>query len=101
MLDTTTNEKHMGVHVDSNLTFEHHIEDVVNKANIMLAMIRRAYTFLDGPALTNLHTSLIRPLLEYSNVALTPVLKRDQLLLENVQRRATKLVPSLKKKLQL
>ena len=85
----------MGVHVDSNLTFEHHVEDVVNKANIMLGMTRRACTFLDGPTLTNLHTSLIRPLLEYSNVALTPVLKRDQLLLENVQRHATKLVPSL------
>ena len=94
-LDTTTNEKDLGVRVDSNLTFEHHVEDVVNKANIMLGMTR-AYIFLDGPTLINLHTSLIRPLLEYSNVALTPVLIRDQLLLENVQRRATKLVPSLK-----
>ena len=88
-LDTTTNEKDLGVRVDSNLTFEHHVEDVVNKANIMLGMTR-AYIFLDGPTLINLHTSLIRPLLEYSNVALTPVLKRDQLLLDNVQRRATK-----------
>ena len=96
ILDTTTNEKDLGVHVDANLTFEHHVEIVVNKANRMLGMIRRAYTFLDGPTLTKLHTSLIRPLLEYSSVAWTPVLKRDQLLLENVQRRATKLVPSLK-----
>ena len=77
MLDSITNEKDLGVHVDEKLTFEHHVEIVVNKANRMLAMIRRAYTFLDGPTLT----SLIRPLLEYSNVAWTPVLKRDQLLL--------------------
>ena len=96
MLDSITNEKDLGVHVDVKLTFEHHVEIVVNKANRMLGMIRRAYTFLDGPTLTKLYTSLIRPLLEYSNVAWTPVLKRDQLLLENVQRRATKLVPSLK-----
>ena len=68
------------------------MEDVVNKANIMLGMIRRAYTFLDGPTLTKLYTSLIRP----AAVAWTPVIKRDQLLLENVQRRTTKLVPSLK-----
>ena len=86
----------LGVHVDSNLTFEHHVEDVVNKANRMLGMVRRAYTFLDGPTLTKLYTSLIRPLLEYSNVAWTSVFKRDQIILENVQRRATKLVPSLK-----
>ena len=43
MLDTTTNEKDLGVHVDTNLTFEHHVEIVVNKANRMLGMIRRAY----------------------------------------------------------
>ena len=95
MFDSITNEKDLGVHVDEKLTFEHHVEIVVNTANRMLGMIRTAYTFLDGPTLTKLYTSLIRPLLEYSNVAWTPVLKRDQLLLENVQRRATKLVPSL------
>ena len=72
MLDTTANEKYLGVHVDANLTFEHHVEIVVNKANRMLGMIRRAYTFLDGPTLTKLYTSLIRPLLEYSNGAWTP-----------------------------
>ena len=91
--------KDSGVHVDSNLTFDHHVEEVVNRANRMLGLIRRAYTFLDGPTLTKLHTSLIRLLFSvriYSNVAWTPVLKRDQLLLEDVQRRATKLVPSLK-----
>ena len=75
MLDSITNEKDLGVHVDEKLTFEHHVEIVVNKANRMLGMIRRAYTFLDGPTLTKLYTSLIRPLLEYSNVAWTPVLK--------------------------
>ena len=96
MLDTIANEKDLGVHVDANLTFELHVEIVVNKANRMLGMIKRAYTFLNGPKLTTLYTSLIRPLLEYNNVAWTTVLKRDQLLLENVQRRATKLVPSLK-----
>ena len=39
----------------------------------MLGMIRGAYTFLDGPTLIKLYSSLIRPLLEYSNVAWTPV----------------------------
>ena len=96
MLDSITNEKDLGVHVDKKLTFEHHVEIAVNKANRMLGMIRRAYIFQDGPTLTKSYTSLIRSLLEYSNVAWTPVLKRDQLLLENVQRRATKLVPCLK-----
>ena len=37
MLDTTTNEKYVigsrPLYVDSNLTFEHRVEDVVNKPN--------------------------------------------------------------------
>ena len=73
LLDITTNEKDLGVHVDSNLTFEHHIEEVVNKTNRMFGMIRRSYTCLDGPTMTKLYTSLISLLLGYSNVAWTHV----------------------------
>ena len=43
-----------------------------------------------------LYTSLVRPTLEYANAAWTPILRRDQILLENVQRRATKLIPELR-----
>ena len=35
MLDTTGSEKDLGVHGDANLTFEHHVEIVVNKADRM------------------------------------------------------------------
>ena len=42
-----------------------------------------------------LYTSLVRPILEYGNVVWAPTLKRDQLI-ENIQRRTTKLVPELK-----
>ena len=42
------------------------------------------------------YTSLVRPTLEYANAAWTPILRRDQILLENVQRRATKLIPELR-----
>ena len=40
--------------------------------------------------LLTLYTSLVRPTLE------TPILRRDQIRLENVQRRATKLIPELR-----
>ena len=64
LLDITKNEKDLRVHVDSNLTFEHHVEEVVNKANRMSGMISRLYTHLDGPTMTKLYTSLIWPLVE-------------------------------------
>ena len=95
-LATTTSEKDLGVYVDTELTFEKHIETVVNQANRMLGLIRRSYTYLDSQSLLKLYTSLVRPTLEYANAAWTPILRRDQILLENVQRRATKLIPELR-----
>ena len=44
----------------------------------------------------NLYKRLVRAILEYVNVVWAPTLKRDQLMIENIQRRTTKLVPELK-----
>ena len=90
---TTTSENDLGVYVDTELTFEKHIETVVNQANRMLGLIRRSYTYLDSQSLLKLYTSLVRPTLEYAKAAWTPILRRDKILLENVQRRATNLIP--------
>ncbi len=72
------------------------VETVTSKANRMLGMIRRAYTYMDGGTIKKLYTSLIRPILEYGNAAWVPSLKREQQQIENVQRRATKMVPELR-----
>ena len=82
--------------MDLGSIFNKHVEQAVNKANRLLGLIRRADTYTDGNTLVKLFTSLIRPILEYANVAWSPILKRDQDLLENVQRRAKKLVAKIK-----
>ena len=69
---------------------------VVNQADIMLGLIRRSYTYLDSQALLKLYTSIVRPTLDYANAAWTPIMRRDQIILQNVQRRATKLIPELR-----
>ena len=92
----TTNERDLGVQIDRDLKFDQQVEMVANKANKMLGLIRRSFTYLDGPTMTNLYTCLVRAVLEYGNVVWGPTLKRDQQMIENIQRRTTKLVPELK-----
>ena len=95
-LETTNLEKDLGAYIDPTLNFSTHCEKQVNKANRILGLIRRSYSYLDEKSLVKLFTSLVRPHLEYCNSACSPVFKKDCQLLENVQRRATKLVSKLR-----
>ena len=95
-LQSTDLEKDLGVWIDPNLTFSRHCETQVGKANRTLGLIRRTYTYLDEVSLTKLYISLVRCKLEYGYPAWAPMYRKDCELLENVQRRATHLIPSLK-----
>ena len=63
-LGVTTNERNLGVQVDPELKFDQHVELIAYKANRMFRLIKRSFTFLDGPTIKKLHSSLIRPVLE-------------------------------------
>ena len=60
-----------------------------------MGLIRRSYTFLDSFSFKKLFITLVRPHLEYCNAITFPRLIGDQQKIENVLRRATKLVPGL------
>ena len=86
-LESTILEKDLGVNVDDKLKFDRHTEIQVNKANKMLGMIRRSYTYLDIDSMNSLYKSLIRPLLEYGHNIAYPRYEEDCKLIEGVQRR--------------
>ena len=69
---------------------------VVAKANQVLAVIRRSSELINACALPLLYKALVRPHLEFGNVVLGPFNRADQLLVERVQRKATRLVPSIR-----
>jgi hypothetical protein len=94
-LEETVCEKDLGVHMDPSLKFAEHCHKVVSKANQILGLIRRSFDFIDKQSLTYLYKGLVRPHLEYGNVVWSPLHKKDATLLENVQRRATKLAPEV------
>jgi hypothetical protein len=95
-LKKTVLEKDLGIHVDPKLQFSQHVEIQVAKANRILGLIRRTFTYLDSATLKLLFTSLVRPHLEYLVTVWNPIWKKDQILIEGVLRRATKLIPNMK-----
>jgi hypothetical protein len=95
-LAKTQLEKDLGVYVDPSLKFSKHCEKAANKANRILGLIRRSFDHLDKEMLKTLYRGIVRPHLEYCNAAWSPQYKKDTKLLENVQKRAFRMVPELK-----
>ena len=90
-----TSEKDLGVTFDKNLKFTDHINNKVNKANRNVELFR-TFTFMDKDMLLSLYKSVVRPILEYASSVWSPMFKKDKILIENVQRWATRLVKCLK-----
>ena len=95
-IEQVDSEKDLGVTFESTLRFDKHISNCVNKANRMLGLIKRSFSFMDKEMFLPLYKALIRPHLEYATVVWSPFLKKDIFLIENVQRRATKIVRSIR-----
>ena len=95
-LEHVFKEKDLGVTIDSNLTFDEHISEKIKKANAIVGLIRRTFSFLDGPLFKKLYTTFVRPHLEYAQAVWSPHLTKYVRMLENVQIRATKLVDGFK-----
>ena len=89
-------EKDIGVTVDSQLKFQEHLQEKINKANRLLGVIWRTFEYKDEEIMVSLYKSLIRPHLEYANQAWAPHLRKDIESLESVQRRATRMIPGMK-----
>lgn len=95
-LEDSQAEKDLGVWLDSNLNFDGHIDRAIAKANQILGMIKRTFTFRNETTLKQLYVALVRPHLEYANVVWHPRYQKHVNRLEKVQHRATKLVPRIK-----
>ena len=96
VLEHVFSEKDLGVTFDSNLTFEEHIMNKIKKANSMVGMIRRSFSYLSPDLFRQLYSTFVRPHLEYAQVVWHPKLRKHSNLIEGVQRRATKIVASCK-----
>ena len=58
----------MGIHLDEELTFKHHINENINKTNKGIGTIRKLNNILPCHALLAVYRSFVRPDLDYGDV---------------------------------
>ena len=85
-LEFIEKEKDLGVKRSSHII-------KLNKANQSIGLMRRSYTYLDKKSLRYLFNAIVRPHLKYYVSIWYPLLNQDEELIENVLRRASKLIP--------
>ena len=88
-------EKDLGVLVTTDLKPSAQVSRAAACANSMLGRLRATFTCLNEITLPLLYKALVRPRMEFAIQAWSPYLKKDIEKLEKVQRRATKLIPTL------
>lgn len=89
-------EKDLGVIFDPKLRFSDHVNVITAKANSRVAILKRTFKTMTAELFIPLYKSVVRPILEYCSCVWSPLLKRDKIEIEKVQRRATKLVNQFK-----
>ncbi|KAL8565437.1 hypothetical protein ACOMHN_049414 [Nucella lapillus] len=98
VLEEHEHEKDLGVHVDNKLCFKEHVAKSTAKANKIVGIIRRTFDYLSNDLFAQLYKSLVRPILEYGHSVWQPHHKTLCSEVEDVQRRATKLLAPLRDK---
>ena len=93
-LEEATGERGLGVVVKNDLKCSKQCLRAVSTANRVLGTTKRSFSIRDKDVILQLYKSLVKPHLEYSIHSF----QKDIDLLEEVQRRATKLIFDLKYK---
>lgn len=97
ILESTKEERDLGVMIADNLKSSCNCQAAYSKANQVLGMIRRFISYKSPEILLPLYKTLVRPLVEYCTPAWSPHYNKDKCLLEKIQHRFTRMIPGFAK----
>ena len=95
-INQVAEQKDFGVTIDNQLKFVSHIQAMVKKASGNLGIIKRTFSYLDNTVFLNLYKMSVRPHLEHASTVWSVLYKKDCISIENVQRRETRMVHSIR-----
>ena len=93
-----TSVRDLGIQVSADFKVARQCAAAANKARRALFQLRAAVTCKDAEVFIPLYCAFVRPHLEYCVQSWSPHLKKDILLLEKVQRLATRMVKGIRGK---
>ena len=88
-ISKSPHQKHLGIVLDSKLSFNAHVDQKIKKCNRIIGLIRRLSTTLPRNALLTIYKNFVRPHLDYGDILYDkPNNENFQNKLEKVQCRA-------------
>lgn len=91
-LEVVNEYKYLGVTITSNLSWAHHIGQVIAKASSKLWSLRRTMTHCTSETKLAAYKSLIRPLLEYADILWDPYSQSHVDQLESIKKKSLRLI---------
>ena len=95
-LSKTEKEKDIGVMIHRTLKPSHQCGEAARKAKAVLLQIARTFHYRDKKTFLRLYITYVRPHLEFSVSAWNPWLQKDEDILEDVQKKAIKMISGLR-----
>ena len=96
VLSSSNSEKDLGIFVQNNLKWDQQVKKVAQKCYQILGQINRSFKYKSPEIMTKLYKTYVLPHLDYGATVWSPSTQRDKDILENVQRRFTRMVNGLK-----